>query len=379
MKKETLYAVVIIIALGLIAYLVQSAPHPSNRTEQNTTDSDRTESGVNIKTYTSDNLKVSFQYFNNEKTQVVNIRETVNKILLQVQGKKEKEQSVEVFDKDPKDNLVSAIRKKFLADISRDDCKVMVLSLKKPNYFSYNIETAEIQYGFAPVISSDPRISGSPCPSGYTQVDGVKYFWMDRNHPDRFFFFNIGQYSIFAEDPSLSPSRSSKHLGWEDTFVATELKSFTNKLIGYKIGIPSDYSVNETMQKNEATGLSRLVVSIRRDNMRYPSGTSSNAGSINMIINLCSDTFEQYESNCTDPVADEVLPFTMASKETIAIGGRQASHYIAVQNKEDPDQFDKTESYEYYLMSNGKLRVSMRASSVDKEVLEKIVNSFEFI
>ncbi len=49
------------------------------------------------------------------------------------------------------------------------------------------------------------------CPRPYTVAGGEVYFMADSLHPDRFFFFKIGQYSIFGVGPG------AYGLPWQDT------------------------------------------------------------------------------------------------------------------------------------------------------------------
>lgn len=168
-----------------------------------------------IKTYTSENLGVTFDYFSHPDIMLVDVTESGNKICLQsCDG-----QFVEVFYKDSGDNLITAVQKEFLPSISEADCKAIAYK-DGLNYFGSNTEAVEIEYGFTPTEPGDPRYSTSPCPASYSKTNGVRYFWMDKSHPDRFFFFSIGQYGIWAEYPhgTWVDDNPSDRLLWQDTF-----------------------------------------------------------------------------------------------------------------------------------------------------------------
>uniref|UniRef100_A0A7C4R5K1 Uncharacterized protein n=1 Tax=candidate division CPR3 bacterium TaxID=2268181 RepID=A0A7C4R5K1_UNCC3 len=52
------------------------------------------------------------------------------------------------------------------------------------------------------------------CPVGYSLANGARYFMMDKNHPDRFFFFSIGQYGIMLDPNDMQNSKL-----WQETVV----------------------------------------------------------------------------------------------------------------------------------------------------------------
>ncbi len=150
-----------------------------------------TEIDPNEKTYTSAKLGITFSYYKNSNGQSVKVSESGDKISVN-------DQSVEVFSKDPADTLKEAIQKRFLAGYSPGDCFVAPLQVApgaNPPMPS-NFVTAIIDY--PPPTSPDKPFwyNSDKCPTNYSATNGISYFAMDENHPDRFMFFSIGQYFI---------------------------------------------------------------------------------------------------------------------------------------------------------------------------------------
>ncbi|MCK5466522.1 hypothetical protein KAI56_03445 [Candidatus Parcubacteria bacterium] len=120
-------------------------------------------------------------------------------------------QFVKIFTKDRKDGLKQAIEKKFLKNFTEEECFV---SEKDINYLykypeSYIVLSA-IDY---PNGEEYPLENKNNCP--YAIFNGKSYFLMDSNHPDRFAFFSIGQYSIPV-------ALEGVEIFWQDTFKFIE-------------------------------------------------------------------------------------------------------------------------------------------------------------
>jgi hypothetical protein len=116
-------------------------------------------------------------------------------------------QSIEVFQKAPADTLEQAITKKFLNGINANDCFVKNRPLGN---LANNFVKATIGYPI-PANADAPNFTfGEQCPENYKESNGIAYFLMDKNHPDRFFYFSIGQYAIEAET-------GNQNKLWQDT------------------------------------------------------------------------------------------------------------------------------------------------------------------
>lgn len=195
-----------------------------------------------VKTYTSQVLGVSFEYlasspyFTQLKPGDAAVIERGNQIWVGgAQG-----QSVQEFAKEPADRLDVAIKKKFLAGIADKDCPVLYMDK------GGNTVTAAIDVGFEMTDWGDPRFDTSPCPVAYRVANGIRYFWMDRQHPEKFFFFDIGQYGIPAA-PEVQGNAPTPM--WQDTFrvvnsnVVSVLntsawKKYTNAQYGFEVKYP---------------------------------------------------------------------------------------------------------------------------------------------
>lgn len=175
-----------------------------NQTNQNEEQS----SNPNLKTYTSKTLGITFTYLGKQDTTEITTKELGNKVCVTYDPQDNtcsKGQFVEVFNKEKTQTLADAIKKQFLSNYSEKDCFVKTNLTFSPNsnLAIKNYEKAEI--GFP--ASSDPNDPGwqnaDKCPAVYTTTNGIAYFLMDKNHPDKFLFFSIGQYPITSENNKL--------------------------------------------------------------------------------------------------------------------------------------------------------------------------------
>lgn len=160
-------------------------------------------------TYRSDKLHLAFYYAStvNGSDETFTVSETGNKVFVYAKGTaKESGQSVESFTKDPNQTLEQAITKQFLAGIASNTCFVTKLDSKQAG-----IETAIIDYP-VPTDATEPFFTyGEACPVDYSKTNGMRYFYYDPQFPDRYFFFDIGQYGIPAYNDKADVS-------WQDTF-----------------------------------------------------------------------------------------------------------------------------------------------------------------
>ncbi len=206
-KVLAIILVILVLGLAYFAWTTSNSNQPNNNVvinppvppqedilpEQNTDQ---------IKTYTSSKLNVQFNYFVTDGDPII---EEGN--IIYVGGKKG--QFVEEYAKAPADTLGMAIKKKFLVGIEDKDCPIV----PNPTFSSATTEAAEIAVGFTSTGLDDPRFATSPCPIAYRQTNGIRYFWMDKTHPDKFFFFSIGQYAILAEK-----NENGEVKTWQETF-----------------------------------------------------------------------------------------------------------------------------------------------------------------
>lgn len=157
--------------------------------------------------FSSVDLGIAFNYLPEYDNLKINTLEKDNRVyIFESKLNAQDGQFVEVFKKDPGDSLAEAVRKKFLAGKSANDCFVVDSQAVFSNYPA-NYKAVEISFP-KPTDDQEPWWGrGDACSSEYAETNGIRYFLGDINHPDKFLFFDIGQYSIIA----------GKDLTWQDT------------------------------------------------------------------------------------------------------------------------------------------------------------------
>lgn len=155
--------------------------------------------------FVSPKLGISFLYLSviDAKLPKMLTKEEGNKVYIYPDAKGynyHHEAYVQVFQKDPHDNLATAIEKTILKGYSPKDCFV-----EKQFHIYEHIpvvfETAIIRFPFdhnAAGINQEYIAASEKCPPKYTPTNYVAYFVMDKNHPDKFVFFYIGQQPTMA-------------------------------------------------------------------------------------------------------------------------------------------------------------------------------------
>jgi hypothetical protein len=147
------------------------------------------------KTFISKTLGLTFTY--NAKPAVqANIvaTEVGNKVYVHDKDEApEQGQSVEVFDKDPSVSLANAITERFLKGIPSSECKVEVAEYKLPLDAQVS---ASITYPDPNPDNDIPDFAEPNRCTNYSRTNGIQYFFMNTNYPDRYYFLRIGQYSM---------------------------------------------------------------------------------------------------------------------------------------------------------------------------------------
>lgn len=161
-----------------------------------------------LETHTSKKLGISFKYFQYEKAlSPIKVKETEDKVHLYINYLPNEPDDpiggnyLEVFTKDPNISLEKAVSEKFLIGYSKDDCEVVPKRLSQ-DYIRY---TPEFEYVYinVPGINPDDTLAvkqekTNRCPVGYTYFNSISYFVMDKKHPDKYAFVNIGQSSFLS-------------------------------------------------------------------------------------------------------------------------------------------------------------------------------------
>lgn len=225
-KKASVLVVLLLVSAGCSSFnnpaqvpkqdsqTVQVSPQKVINTE-NLIDQDY----PNSKRYFSEKLGVGFYHLLklDGKDYNIKITENDNKIYV-FQGSDSKSgQYVEVYTKSPNQNLVQAIKEKFLVDYP--NCEVWDRGTRGSFNGHDNFPTTYITAGMSIKIPDNQKdVNGYPkqsylfahqsdCPLPYGSDGGVQYFIADQNYPSKYVFVNIGQYNLWG----------AENKDWEET------------------------------------------------------------------------------------------------------------------------------------------------------------------
>ena len=168
--------------------------------------------------YTSPTLGIQFTYVSPEQgaMHVLEQEDTVCVTYDITDTACEKGQSLQIFTKEEKQTLAAAITAQLLGNIPKAQCYVEPLTRGKYSRPRTTFTYAQISYPNK-ATNDDPfsLSTAKNCPEAYRAMNGIRYFAMDRKHPEKFIFFNIGQYAI---------SSGEKDQTWDETvrFVVEE-------------------------------------------------------------------------------------------------------------------------------------------------------------
>jgi hypothetical protein len=160
-------------------------------------------------TFTSTVLGITFSYRPVQFDAAVRTYVSGDKVYVYYTDQAADGQYVQVFRKAPGDSLMQAIQKQILQGYDPNNCLVRKLSIPDDQYVPPNTYVfGMILTPVLPTVSaSDDDIAThsaqvQKCPQPFTMFNGAAYFMEDTRHPDRFFFFKIGQYWIYSNGPS---------------------------------------------------------------------------------------------------------------------------------------------------------------------------------
>ncbi|KKW42739.1 MAG: hypothetical protein UY92_C0004G0075 [Candidatus Magasanikbacteria bacterium GW2011_GWA2_56_11] len=173
----------------------------------------RKEPGTRV--YVSGPLGVGFTYNPiSDSSEEVKLTETGNKIYVHLASQAPADgQWVEIFDKDPQMTLAAAVAARFLKGLDPKDCFVRQSdSIKldqRPGYTA-----AAISYP-PPADPEEPGWANSEkCSPPYSESNGISYFLMNENNPDRFVFVSVGQY-LLTSDGSTKSEAGYYEINWD--------------------------------------------------------------------------------------------------------------------------------------------------------------------
>ncbi len=217
--KKVLFIILVLVLIGGGLFLYFTISEKTKISEENKEIEKIEKEKITIdcgsdKTFISEDLGIAFcypakkKYANSEAYYETEVRKVGNKIYVAQDfgtGKIDiyDGQYVEVFRKDKNDSLEEAIRKRLLTGISSEECWVEE-GERREGYPEDCIFIEPIMYSYPTGEDFDLRamskaLRDSKCPPDYSVVNGIRYFMMDENHPDRFLFFSIGQYAIWLD------------------------------------------------------------------------------------------------------------------------------------------------------------------------------------
>lgn len=161
--------------------------------------------------YYSDKLGVGFTYAQQSATTpAIKISETDNKIHLYLANETPGDwQSIEVFNKDSKISLAEAIKSRFLANYSPEDCFVKNTTTDEQKNAGY--ESAVISFPPAANSNGPWWENNNKCPANYSETNAVQYFLMNDSVPGKYIFLKLGQDSIASDG---TPRTSSGGYDW---------------------------------------------------------------------------------------------------------------------------------------------------------------------
>jgi hypothetical protein len=216
--KEHIKTIIFVVVLLVIGYFL--LPYVKIKPKPAATGQDNGQVAAGSKTFSSDSLGAKFSYNNDQdgdgKLDTTAAESGDKAYVYYTASPMEQGQWVQKFSKDPNESLTAAIQKQFLTNYPAKDCYPMTIPdfYKRyeatPPTLPANIEEAVIAYPMTTNPDAPFWQNGAKCPQPYTAANGISYFWMDTNRKDRFYFFNIGQYAIFAD--------STGQKTWQDTF-----------------------------------------------------------------------------------------------------------------------------------------------------------------
>jgi hypothetical protein len=165
---------------------------------------------IGAEPYTSEALGTRFSYLPKQNGQLIKVLEQGDKIYIYPANMEPTAgQWVQVFEKRPDESLLDAITRVIMPGHPAEDCHVVAMAGPiGSGSHPANYEYAGIVVRRAPGEDDAAVLPRwRTCPQPYTVVGGIGYFQADSQHPDKFLFLSIGQYTILAD----------KDVPWQET------------------------------------------------------------------------------------------------------------------------------------------------------------------
>ena len=200
--------VLYLFALGLVSGVwywgTKSAPVPASLVAPSATSTVTAAATTTptVATYHSPVMGVALSY----DASLTSVKERAGTIYIYAKGSDPTHgQKLTIFSKPMSESLEQSIRRQILQGYS-SACSVEVTH---DSAYPASYAQAEITYP-PPSDPAQPFCANAQlCNAAYDKANGVRYFLYDKNHPDRFYFLDIGQYAITA----------SSSQPWQDTIT----------------------------------------------------------------------------------------------------------------------------------------------------------------
>jgi|GEM_PF-2548147 len=171
-----------------------------------------TETQDGLEVFNSEKLGIQFNYSKEINGTKIVAHESGNKVFISSDNSDiYNGQSVEVFEKPANRAIEDTIKEKFL--VGKDPLKCFVQPIYNPDEVDSTV--GKLSISFPRITNEEPEnifIKTEYCSLDYAETNGVRYFQYDTQHPTKYLFFNIGQYSI----------GSNGDKSWQDTIEITD-------------------------------------------------------------------------------------------------------------------------------------------------------------
>lgn len=212
--NHNLKTILFVLVLLGVGYLLLPYVKNNDRAATNEEQKSSANAGQGLKIYSSDRLGMEFNYLaDQDKNGENDTTVTEKNNIIYVHGTKDQPQAgqwIEMFEKKSDETLKTAVEEKFLANIPREQCFVESTDIPKDESGSFqsNLVVGEIAYPLDK--PKDPVGYEHNCSPEYSRTNGLRYFLMSQARPDKFYFFEIGQYAILG-------SNDGQDVPWQST------------------------------------------------------------------------------------------------------------------------------------------------------------------
>lgn len=166
----------------------------------------------NVQTFTSQDLGIRFRVSqqSDQGNGQITVRRWGNRVMVSPAALPANSgQSVFVFEKAASEDLLTAVKRQFLAGYAFEDCRAAVTDAPSTSSTigsTFQIVQIQVPSRFRGDVEK-MLLEAEKCPDVFTTTNGMAYFVADSKHPTQFAFFDIGQYPINAENEMM----------WQDT------------------------------------------------------------------------------------------------------------------------------------------------------------------